>query len=384
MAPVLAPWPWCWRAARCSRGPPSCSPNGSAARSRPACGSRWSHGWSSSARAGPPGGRRRRSRCWSPGPGRPGRLLRSLSAAARAGGHRAAAVVGCLLTVDLVAALTVALTVPLIPRVHGPHRTDVGRPPAAPVGGPLAARPPVRRRRRGAANVARLRPGRGPGRDPAPDHRPLPHGDDVDAADRVPVGAGARAARDVVGRPGRGRDRASPRRMATCRSRPACSCWCSLPRHTSRSAGWAPSSMPARRVSKRPTARSRSSTLPETPATPPATALTPRPRSGPGHRDRRRGCERRAAWARGRRARPASSFEVRSGEVVALTGESGAGKSTLLAVILGMIEPPRVARPRSSRITPEGGPFRTSIPFGGGRPGRLGAPVAVAVRRHRR
>jgi len=33
------------------------------------------------------------------------------------------------------------------------------------------------------------------------------------------------------------------------------------------------------------------------------------------------------------------SFEVRSGEVVALAGESGAGKSTLLAVLLGMIEP---------------------------------------------
>ncbi len=33
------------------------------------------------------------------------------------------------------------------------------------------------------------------------------------------------------------------------------------------------------------------------------------------------------------------SFEVRSGEVVALTGPSGAGKSTLLAVVMGMIDP---------------------------------------------
>ncbi len=53
-----------------------------------------------------------------------------------------------------------------------------------------------------------------------------------------------------------------------------------------------------------------------------------------------------------------ASFAVRSGEVVALTGPSGAGKSTLLAVILGMLEPTTGCVTAILADTPE----RTPVP----------------------
>ena len=158
------------------------------------------------------------------------------------------AVVACLFAVDVVAALTVALTVPLIPvfmvlvgKMSAAHRSrrwaTLGR-LAHRFLDVVAGLPTLRAYGRADAQVV----------DPARHHRRVPLHDDGDAAGRVPLGPRAGAAGDDLGRaggggrrPAAGRGRPHPRGGAV-RAGPGPG---GVP---ARCAAWARSSTPARRA----------------------------------------------------------------------------------------------------------------------------------------
>ena len=132
-------------------------------------------------------------------------------------------------------------------------------PPAA---HPAAARRPLPRRRRGAADAEGVRTREGPGRGHPRDHRTLPPRGDGDAAGHVPVVADPRAGRDDLGGARGGRDRAAADGRAASTCAPRCSRSCSRPRPTCRCASSAPTTTPAPRAWPPPSRCSRCSRRP--------------------------------------------------------------------------------------------------------------------------
>ena len=167
-------------------------------------------------------------------------------------------VVVALAMADGLAALTVVLTVPLIPLfmvLIGVATERRRRPALARAGTP---RPPLPGRGDRPAHAQGVRPGACPGGRPRAGHRRLPPRDAGHAADRLPVGLRARAAQ----RPSRSRwwrwrwACASSVASSTCGPGSSSSCWPRRP--TCRCASWASSSTPARRACRPRQPRSRS------------------------------------------------------------------------------------------------------------------------------
>ena len=141
------------------------------------------------------------------GPGRTGRLLLQVPAAAAAGRHRAARGRACDSARRPALGGGRGPHSAADPALHGPGGLDDrGRHPQA-LGGADPARQPLRRPDRRPADPAGVRTGESPGRRAAAQRDPAPLRDHAHAAGVVPLRAGARTAGDPVGGDHRRHDR---------------------------------------------------------------------------------------------------------------------------------------------------------------------------------
>ena len=131
------------------------------------------------------------------------------------------AVLVLVAAIDLTSAAVMLLTLPLVPVFMWLIGRYTAASSARALAGPRAPGRPLRRRRPRAPDSSRLQPGPSAGGADRARQRPVPRGDDGDAAPRLSLRHGARARRDDRSRPRRShRRRAAGRRWAGLAGRP--------------------------------------------------------------------------------------------------------------------------------------------------------------------